>query len=403
MAFNVTVLDKIIRETLEPAIQKTFPTEVPMLDFFNTEKRDIKDGKFHIALDVQRIPGFGALDADNLTHTLPSPGSPVYDQASVPVKQVYQTIAVTGLAISETQGNPNALASVLTEAAQKATENLAFHLDRMSIMDGTGAVCQVNGAVLDGTTIAIDSAYWDDPSFWFTVGDKIDIHNGTTFQATNVEVTAVSANSITVDTAVTVDDNANIYFHGSFDGTNYNEMVGLLGIVDDEGIGGASTFQGIDTTKDYWQAQIIDLGGSALSFDSINNIKDKIRKNSRGKITMAWCDFDVRNKYRALLEAKQQITKEVVSNTGWTGLSYTADGKKIVIIDYWKLPKQTMFFLDRDAVKFFILEKMGWIDLDGSKFVRPYNMDAIYGSLKVYGNFGTLKRNATGRLDNIGV
>ncbi len=409
---NLDKLDAVIREELDKLLITIYPSQSMFWDLFNKEKRPVVTDEFQIALKYARAAGFGARFADKYDEDLPDAGAAKYIRTKIKVKEIYAAMRVSGLAAAATKNKEAAIVSAIVQAAADASETMTWHLERMAIGDGSGRLAQVNGAVSGGTTITIDHPNYDDPTIFLEEGMRIEIYNGTTKEAPtsgSLEITAVDPDNkqITVSQAVTVSDNAWIYVEGDVGVYNSalvsKEFMGLLGIVDNDVPPLESDFQGINpTTYKWWKAHVEDPGAlTSLSLSLIQQTLDNAMKKGTGKLYLAFCDPALRRSYVALLEAKQEITQPIVSQAGWSGLAYVSNGRKIAIYDTYHAPKNTILFVDQDAIKWFLLEGINWLDYGGTSTLVAVGKDAIYRYLKAYGNFGTIARNRHAKLVNV--
>lgn len=243
----------------------TFMKEVPEgegLEFSATD-----GGSFNFPVKAYGAHGQKML---NEQEALPDARASNVVQGKAYVKEYAGVLQFTKRELELAKKNPTSFAEAKMFEMESLIENAYKYFNRqMANGDGSGLMTLVEGAQTADTTIEVDDATV------FQIGQVLDIFNaaGTTKQADAVVVTDIdilsAQHTIDVDTAVTCDDDGQIYLAGVNDNaaTDGKEMIGLPLVVDDGTL--SATFQNITRTGagevPYYRGLTLDASGAPVS------------------------------------------------------------------------------------------------------------------------------------------
>lgn len=231
-------------------------------------------------------------------------------------------------------------------------------LNRQLYGDGTGVLAKCSAMAAAGNTIPVDfTKYIYAHATNGMYVDIVDKTNGTVL-ATNRQVTAKTATSITISGApVQTTANHIVTFYGSYN----SEILGLGAII------GTGTLAGIDPTMpgyEEWQGIVIDAANAGPSVPLFEQAFQQIEDNN-GEVKFIVCDSGVYRAAAAHLTSYKRIPVEssLVTLPGgqkgidWNGVALVRDGRDC--------PANTAYFIDSDVLKFAQISDGGWQDLGG--------------------------------------
>ena len=397
MATNYTSVDEALKRDYLPVLQKQIVKKVKTWDLLQKSTEGIKGRDLYIKMFKSFPQGVGPAAAEA---TLPTPGQAGYKEGKVSVKRNYAVVQFDAMMEKE----KNSIVDIIDFEMQAAEDSLAKELNfQLAFGDGSGKRAQVNGAVSSSATVNVDMVGLDGRANavdFLAVGQYIDIHNGSTYQVTNKMISAVnSATQITLESAVSCDDNAYIYRTGSKD----LSMMGIPGIVNSAG-----TIQTIDPSTDtWWKSYTKDMGAKwstsdGLFLDVIQETIDEIQWNSNGKINLiyAWPLFQ--RQYRYAMEAKRRIVNTLDFKEGRKGLAFVTEYGEISIMADTFLPQFKVYFLDTSKLSLRTLDGIHWEEKDGAILRFLERKDVFIAWLKLYAELAVTSRNSHGYWTNTG-
>jgi hypothetical protein len=286
--------------------------------------------------------------------------------------------------------------------------SVADDLSRQLMGDGSGRICQVNGVVTGSQTVYIDSPYWAALSRFLKKKRIIDIYNATpTKQADSQKIAAIVSDAqITMESAITVDDNSYIYNEDTYPGTveaiGVGEMMGLLGIISDADPpvpNAAAGLQGLLVgSYPEWKANVLENGGvkRPLTEDLLTAGCDAAFEY--GSISVFLTTLKVRRIWASYLSSLKTLPNQKALWGGWEGLPFIYDGKVIPMVPDRFVPDGFLFGLDESQLTLYVTQEGAEIEwekgTDGGYLQKVASKNEFVSEGHIFMNLGTGLRKA---------
>jgi hypothetical protein len=414
---DLTSWDSLLKDDYAPAIVNQLNEEVDILNFMEKETPDETwQGRKKIQpIKIGRNWSSGAIPARG---RLPAAGRTSYQDFEIPMKNSYARVGFGREVMLQSRNKKGAYAEVVATEMEAMTDDLAFQRNRMAWGYGSGILALVNGAQSADTTIEVDAPANIAGSVLgnrFLHGDSVSgmfvafLDGSNNIQGT-ATITAVAAagTSITVDTAITCDDNAKIVMaQGPSQSSLNQEPEGLLAGIDDGTYVG--TYHGLSRTTYPILKAHVTTGVGALSTDAIQQNIDALDIRVRKHIDALACEHAVRRSYLNLLEADRRYTGADLSRPdGGTAAAKKPAGRAITFGDIPFMvsrdaPFGHLFGINKASHVRYVESEGKWADDDGDvmKWVPEYDeWTAFY---YIYDNFHCQQPNANFRMEGITV
>ena len=239
----------------------------------NTKFTPSGEGAFFAVRIDGNESGGGWRAADD--NTLPSAGNERIKRCKVEPKKYYHTVVFSGLAEAVSRrGGEDAFASGITDALSNAVKRAGANMETTFLRgDGKGRLTNVASTATATTTVTVDD------SRTFRSGQVIVFLNNDTGvrQAGPVSVTSrdVSANTITVSSAVTAAIDDGIYISGEQSeaaAPAENTALGLPALVSATG----TIYNASRTTYPILQSKVIDANSSSLDESMLRRLRKQL-------------------------------------------------------------------------------------------------------------------------------
>lgn len=312
-------------------------------------------------------------------------------QYKVNAKILTDTFEVTGLQVALAQGDASAFATELMLEMDGVQRDSAKELNQQLYRNGSGLIARVNGAVSASTSVVFDGGI----SRHFRIGMPIDTYDSSTNlvkQCAGIKIADInlSTNTLTLESAITTDDNAYIYRKSVHDNapTDGKELAGLPRITDD-GTDFAS-FEGIVRSGtgyvSAWKGLEIAMSGATLSDDLLQRMKAQVLNYSNSSVDTLVMSTSQQRKYLSItLPQVQYSEKDKRDSSGPAVLSWNGCN---VLIDT-DCGDDEIYMFDMKRLKKYIVRPLGF-DNDFGPTVKWNNgYDKGIGYTKFYGNIGT--------------
>jgi hypothetical protein len=369
-----------------------------------SSKKDMGAGFYGPIKTAGNERGQGAI---NELEALPTAGKQIVKQYKVDSKIIVHVCRFSGLSMAVSEGNDEAFLDVLTLGMEGAMEDVPKMLNQM-VFRGNAWLGVVNGAVTADTTVTFDNAV----RTHIRVGMYLDFYasDGTTLEASDIEVTAVDYENLQFTTAsdVTLSDNGYICRHNeksnetlSPDGV-MKALNGIPQIVDDGTT--YSTYEGIARTGaslvSAWKGITVAAGGVDFSDDLAQRVMMRMHMERGGDTTTrAVTSLFQRRKYLTLTAptvsvntsgsatARDSGSKEQLT---WNGMPIDFDSD---------CPEGTWYFYSPKYIQKFIKKAPSFEDkFSGTVLKWDSGYDGAVAFMKTYQNIGTNCCKATGAL-----
>lgn len=283
-------------------------------------------------------------------------------------------------------------------------------LSRQVMLDGSGHLCQANGAGSPSTTLIVNSPWYGDATKFLKKGRMIE-----SYLAASKEITATPI--VTKDSAVqatiasmTWTDDSWIFNEGVFaasEAAATGEMMGLMGIIseaDPPYPNLSAGLQGILVgAHPEWKAIVKSNGGvkRALTEDLIASGIDDIE---RGEISVMLYTMKLRRVWAAVLR-DYKITDSKTMWGGWAGLPYYYDGKEIPMVVDRFVPDGHVLGLDESKLTLFVADKKGEVvweqGRDGSYLQKVAGYNQYVSEGHVFSNLGVSDRGCFFKISDL--
>jgi hypothetical protein len=394
MVATMTTANNILKEIYEPKIREQLANYNRISKRMEQSAENIQSdvgGKYVVfATHVKRNSGVGArLEME----ALPTAQNQSFARAQVSLAYLYGSIRLSGQTFELAETNEQAFASVLDQEVNGIQTDVKRDLNRQFFGTSLGTVATSSGTYTTNTfPTAVTLPFVE-------VGMVIDIYDstGVTLKATGRNITAVNSNtSIVFDGAAVASGAAGDIIVRT--GNVNREITGLQDIVKGSGI-----LYNIDpATYPVWTAQVEANGGTqrALSEGLMIKEADDIYQRG-GDTTVIWTTLGVRRAYFNLLSQQRRYTDTKEFEGGFSGLAFTTDRGDIPLMADIDCQPNTMYFLNENQFTIYRPQDWGFMDRDGSRFIRVIGFDAYDATLYKYMQLGCHQRNSQGLLGDI--
>ncbi len=419
MGMNLSNYDSVLKDVYGPRIEEALSMANVLSDVIEENDSEDWTGRQVVYPEhVGRNQGVGAAAEGK---RLPKAGQQKYATVKIPSKYNYIRIELTKQVLDASEQNKGAFSRAMDTELNGAVRDLANDRERQFFGAGKGVLALVNGTISNSTTVTVDSPYGVTPT---TNGARflspdmtlvgIDPATDTTIEDTFTVVSiAADGNSIVVDTATTLSNNARIVrwnpdvADGSENNLN-NECMGLLGLIDDGTY--VNTLHNINrTTFPVFKAPVIASVGQ-LSLDVIQRGIDATDELGGGNIAQDGCivvHHSVRREYLKLLQADRRYTgADLKTPDGGTKQAALKRGGEITYGDIpWKTAKHcpygSIFGFIKNTIVRYIQIRGEWADEDGAILRNVVGFDKWEAFYRIWENLAIKRATDSFRLDGI--
>ena len=401
MAATLTTIANMLKVFYLPGMRRAINLGTPLFSQLRRNQENVVGTDFTIAIHSALNEGIGSRREMD---TLMDPGEEVYQKTILPSAYTYGKMRISGQSIAASRNDAGAFARGLEHHITGIQLAVRREMERQIFGDGTAQLALVNDAALaNATTVTVDNG------LSATLGVRrrlrrnmiIDIWDstGATLKAQNIKITATSAsaNTLTVASQVTADDDAIIVRQGNRDTNGGKEMMGITGIVDSTGA--LQSLNPATGGQEFWASYESAVGGN-ITIPVMLEAVDEIEEEAGPQPNLIVTTAGIRRKYFDLLDDAVRL-KPLMLHGGWEALSFTAGGSAIPFLVCPDCPKNVMYFLNTNYLDFYRLHDFDWLDLDGSRLRLTPNKDAWEATLFIYSNLGTDSRHHHGKLRTI--
>lgn len=266
MSATLTTIGDLLKQVYSDAIKEQLENNnvlwhIVQKDF---DTKNLQGKNIIVPVHTGRNAGIGARAEGG---TLPTGYNQTHVQVTVPLKYLYGRIDMTGQSMLLAKKDISAFVDAKANEMEGIVTDVTRDFNRQLHNDGTGVICQANGAGSGTATLVLNNQNVGATVAQYLEGKYIDIkttRTGGSTEVSNVQVSAVVSDSATAATVTlastqTWSDDSFIFISGN----QNNEVVGLYGAVDDGGV--LATYMGIDRTaagNRYWQANDLNNSGT---------------------------------------------------------------------------------------------------------------------------------------------
>ena len=280
MAASVSTIDNILKEVwTEERVAEQLYQDNPILSRVKKLKNSSTGQQAQTTIHTGRNEGF-SLTSSAGTTALNAATNQSYAQATWNYKHAHQQVAIDGAAIDQSNGDVNALASVIDEEMTGALNDLNRKISMYLQIGSSGYVAQC-GTTSSSATITLNSTDATNAfeRGWLDVGTIVDVGT-TSSEASLVDAQAITGLStangtITTATSATTSSSNYVTIANTRSGSTSYAINGLPDIV------GTSTFAGVDpSTYTSWAAANVDSTSQALTLSLLYQQNQKVAQKT---------------------------------------------------------------------------------------------------------------------------
>ena len=395
MVATMTTANNILKEIYEPKIREQLANWNRVTKRMEQSAENIQSdvgGKYVVfATHVKRNSGVGArLEME----ALPTAQNQSFARAQVSLAYLYGSIRLSGQTFELAETNEQAFASVLDQEINGIQTDVKRDLNRQVFGTSLGSIATANATYTTTNTFPVSSTM---P--YVEVGEVIDIWDST--GNTTLKASARNITAINPGVSITFDGTAISGVAGDImtrTGSATREITGLQDIVKSSGV-----LYGIDpATYPVWTAQVENNSGTLRALSEGLMIKEADDIYTRGgDTTVIWTTLGVRRAYFNLLQQQRRYTDTKEFEGGFSGLAFCTDRGDIPLMADIDCPPNSMYFLNENQITVYRPQDWGFMDRDGSRFIRVIGYDAYDATLYKYMQLGCHQRNSQGLLGDI--
>lgn len=370
----------------------TTPLENQMCPLFSRLKSGNKPAGDGYYFGVEVGQNQEGIKSQNEHEALATPDDLDVVQGRIQPKKMTATCQMTGLAKYAMPGMEASFGNGVTKYMDRTFKEGLVRLEQMIFRNGQGLLARTAASVSGSTTVTFDTGIkthlrhrmaldiWDS-----ALGAK---------QAAGVKITAIStsADSFTIDTSSTVDDNAYIFLKSHYD--NYTapgkEWAGLP-LATDDGTDSA-TYEGITRSGsgfvDLFKGLEIDAASANLSDDLLQRALEQFIIYGNGtECNMVIFSPAQKRKYLSL-SLPQLRYKDGEARDTSAPKQAVWDGKDLMINRF--CGRDELYLLNDESFKKYVLSSLKWADEFGGSVIKWNNgYDSGIAYARALGNFGS--------------
>lgn len=401
MAFDKAAASGALKEFYLPTIKDQLVNKNEYLMQIERNSEDVEGLEAVLSLHVSRNQGIGARKE---LEDLPAPGNQGYVKARVNLKYNYGQIQVSGPVMRATKSDRGSWLRALESETKGIVNDLKQDEERQLLGTSDGVIAAT--AVTTAST-TVETSATRTQLRQLKAGMAIDI--GTVASpstiASNRTISSVDLSTgqvVISGAAVTTTTAHRIFRTGSGgDGADQRELTGLQTIVDSTG----TLFSVDPSTYPSWASYKKDASGAALSDALVEELIDEVDINSPlGVPDWAITDHRQARAYSATLTGQRRFTSGETLKGGFTGIEIGTGSGSLVLSTLRDCPVQTLFAVNRSALKLHTASDWEFMEEDGNvlqRIVTGNGKDGYGATLFNYSEQTTEYRNAHGKIVNL--
>lgn len=402
-----TAATGILKDVYLPEMQELLNNATPLLKMLEKEIVPVEGGTFKFSVHRGRNVASAIARAEDAT--LPSAGYQSYVQASIPVRQLYSRIRVSGKAIAATRSNKGSFVRAIESEMKGSMTDTKREMNRQLNGDGTGALAYWTAAD-NASPLDLDDNLGNPVNKSFigaqaeTV-DVVDASDHTTLLGTSIVLTR-GADGATSTAFTYTGSNPSGTADGDYaikSGAKAAEMVGIQAVISDANpltLSGGLHGLAVASYPD-WKAVIMgsDATRQDLTFDLMQQLLSRIVSESsvdEREIKLWHCHPSMADTYLKLCRDERIFTNTMKLDGGWETIAY--NGRPIATDVQCR--RNALYAVTPSSMSIMQMQPLDWIDQDGSVFYRisSGDVDAYGATAYVYQELGCKVRNQNGAI-----
>ncbi|MEM4274079.1 MAG: phage major capsid protein [Candidatus Caldarchaeum sp.] len=389
---TMSTLNGILKDFYIGPIRTQFNAEIPLYNRVRRDRESIVGRQAIFPVHLKWSESVGAIAEDG---TIPTGGNEDVVQAIVPIRTLWGRVEITTKVIEATKSDAGAFTQALEFKLTQVTNNLKKELETQLQGDGTGALAKITQAL----SAANDNFYVDNPGTLRPgmVLKAASARTGGTARTSPSYLTVRSVDYVTGEVKTVEDITGtpdwavnDFVFRGDpsagFVGRGLNIM-GLLGIVDD-GTYVSTLFSISRATYPLWKAVVLANAGTprGLSLELLQAAEDQVWTVSGARPTAIYSHLAQRQAYVQILLADRRFVNVMKFDGGVNFDALEYNGRPWFVSR--ECPKDVVYLIDEDSLRFFMLKDIGWMEQDGAILHRKENSLAYTATLEMHTEFG---------------
>lgn len=401
---TITSVDPILKDFYIDKIVEEIKQQQPLSDYFKKRDDMPTDGRqVFYPLHVGRNVGVGAIGSGGV---LPTAGAQSWQDIKIPYRYNYARIQIDAQSLKATKSSRGAFEKVFDAEIMGAARDCGRNRNRQLFGDGTGTIAYIKTGATSATQTLSNGQGQTDANGQYnmnrffaanqilagiTPGSPDTVNWTGTVSSVSTDGTQVTfTGSVTTSTNDRVVIVSNSGSSALADTGRNNEVMGLLGMVDDGTYVG--TYFGISrTTYPILNASRIALGQGALTPILMQKAWDSVHQKSDGKINTCFMHQTTLREHLANLQTFKRYTDEFskAPDAGWEGAGHDGEiefNEAPLRVDR-DCPYGVIFGLDDSMLFRYVNEEGKWADEDGTILLRLSTTDAYEARFRIFDNF----------------
>lgn len=414
---TVSAFDAVLKEVYEKTIIDILNSKIKAREMFQKETGSWEGRRVRYPVNLNRNQGTMATTENG---TLPDAGAQSYQETQIPIRFNHGRIQLSIQTIKHSRSNKGAFKRAMDQEMKGLVRDLANDMNRQMYGFGRGDLALLNGDPGTGTTFTVDAPGGVAGA---THGNRfINVGMNVIFAAPATPIATIRAGGARLVTAVSADgttftaaaadaalaDNdivlkaAKTSSTALADTSGNNEVMGLLGLVDDSTY--LDALHNITrSTSPIWKSSVVSSVGP-LSADVLQRGLDVADQLGEGQVTTFLCHHSVRRAYLTLMEADRRYAGgDLSSPDAGTKASkqkeVTFGGIPWVVEKF--APYGILFGIDKTYFTRWVEAEGEWADDDGTILLRLADVDAYEARYRIFENYSNDRPAACVRWDGI--
>lgn len=400
MAASVSSIDEILKEVwTEQRVAEQLYQDNPILSRVKKLKNSSTGQQAQTAIHTARNEGF-SFTSNAGTTALNAATQQGYEQATWNYKHAHQQVAIDGAAIDQSNGDVNALASVIDEEMTGALNDLNRKIS-MYLQVGSSGYIATCGTTSGSATIQLNTTDATNAfeRGWLDLGTVIDCGTASS-EAADINgeaITAISTANGTISTGTSVTTNSSdfITISNTRSGSTSYVINGLPDIV------GTGSLGGVDgATVSAWASPSVDSTSQALSLSLLYQQNQKVHQKTGKTPTYVIAGLKQQRKAYELAQAQVRFAGDSGLNVG------NVDGVNVGGVTIHGIPdvkNECIWFLTPEDMFTVSAGDPYWQDriTGGKRLEWKQGYDQYVGKLTYRFNLGARRRNTHAALTGL--
>ena len=312
MAVNLTNADKALKNYYLDAIKEQLEKSVnPFYSMIRKSETDVygKDVKKIVTLGVNGGIGAGAEDGD-----LPDAGGNLYQELTLPLKNLYGTVEISDKAVRAAAGDTGRFVNLLSAEMEGLLKSAKYNFGRMLFGDGTGQLATIK-SITTGL-ITVDSARYLEENM---IVDFFDMLGDPFTENIRRKITFVDKanNTFRVDGATLTESQVPPDYMVGVQGASNNELTGLKAL-----FGDSDTLYGLSRSKNSWLKPYEKTVEGTITELDIQTALDDIEERCGVAPDLIICSLGVRRALQKMFAAQSVRMDSMELAGGYKAMSY---------------------------------------------------------------------------------